>query len=81
MQLGVFVLVFLSATQVPMRGLSGWLHSFARVNPATNILRLGRQGFLGQVTWNDTWPGIVAIAGMGVFLTIFADRGLKKLTP
>lgn len=81
MQLGVFVLVFLSATQVPMNGLSGWLHSFARVNPATNILRLGRQGFLGQVTWNDTWPGIVAIAGMGVFLTIFADRGLKKLTP
>ncbi len=81
MQLGVFVLVFLSATQVPMSGLSGWLHSFARVNPATNILRLGRQGFLGQVTWHDTWPGLLAIVGLGAALTLFADRGLKKLTP
>jgi ABC-2 type transport system permease protein len=79
MQLGVFVLVFLSATQVPMRGLSGWLHSFARINPATNILRLGRQGFLGHVTWQDTWPGLLAIAGMGIVLAIFADRGLKKV--
>jgi ABC-2 type transport system permease protein len=79
MQLGVFVLVFLSATQVPMKGLSGWLHSFARVNPATNILRLGRQGFLGQVTWADTWPGLLAIAGMSLAMALFADRGLKKL--
>lgn len=79
MQLGVFVLVFLSATQVPMRGLSGWLHAFARVNPATNILRLGRQGFLGSVTWHDTWPGLLAIAGLGLFLGVFADRGLKKI--
>ena len=81
MQLGVFVLVFLSATQVPMQGLSGWLHSFARVNPATNVLRLGRQGFLGQVTWHDTWPGLLAILGMGAFLTVFCDRGLNKVTP
>jgi ABC-2 type transport system permease protein len=79
MQLGVFALVFLSATQVPMSGLSGWLHAVARVNPATNILRLGRQGFIGQVTWADTWPGLLAIAGAGVALAIFADRGLKKL--
>ena len=79
MQLGVFVLVFLSATQVPMRGLSGWLHSFARINPATNILRFGRQGFIGNVTWHDTWPGLVAIVGMGIGMAVFADRGLKKL--
>jgi ABC-2 type transport system permease protein len=79
MQLGVFTLVFLSATQVPMRGLSGWLHAVARVNPATNILRLGRQGFIGQVTWADTWPGLLAIAGASFALGVFADRGLKKL--
>lgn len=81
MQVGVFVLVFLSATQVPMAGLSGWLHSFARVNPATNLLRMSRQGFLGPVTWQDTWPGLLAMFGMGAVLLVFADRGLRKLTP
>jgi ABC-2 type transport system permease protein len=81
MQVGVFVLVFLSATQVPMNGLSGWLHTIARVNPATNLLRLSRQGFIGQVTWHDTWPGLLAAAGMGIALLLFADRGLRKLTP
>jgi ABC-2 type transport system permease protein len=79
MQVGVFVLVFLSATQVPMSGLSGWLHSVARVNPATNLLRLARQGFIGHVTWHDTWPGLLAIAGLGRLLFIFAERGLRKL--
>ena len=79
MQVGVFVLVFLSATQVPMRGLSGWLHTIARVNPATNLLRLGRQGFLGHVTWHDTWPGLLSAAGFGVVAWIFAERGLRRL--
>ena len=81
MQVGVFVLVFLSATQVPMRGLSGWLHTIARVNPATNLLRMSRQGFIGHVTWHDTWPGLLALLGMGAALAVFADRGLRKLTP
>lgn len=81
MQVGVFVLVFLSATQVPMQGLSGWLHTVARINPATNILRLGRQGFLQHVTWHDTWPGLLAIAGGLVVMWAFAERGLKKLNP
>lgn len=79
MQVGVFVLVFLSATQVPMQGLSGWLHTIARINPATNILRMGRQGFLGDVTWHDTWPGLLSIAGFAVVAGLFADRGLRKL--
>lgn len=81
MQVGVFVLVFLSATQVPMRGLSGWLHTIARINPATNLLRLSRQGFIGPVTWHDTWPGLLAAGGMALALLLFADRGLKKITP
>lgn len=81
MQVGVFVLVFLSATQVPMDGLSGWLHTIARVNPATNLLHMSRQGFIGQVTWHDTWPGLLAVAGMGSALWLFADRGLRKLVP
>ncbi len=79
MQIGVFVLVFLSATQVPMEGLTGWLKVIARINPATNILRLGRQGFLGSVTWHDTWPGLLSIAGFSVAAGLFSYRGLRKL--
>ena len=81
MQVGVFVLVFLSATQVPMVGLTGWLHTIARINPATNLLRMSRQGFIGPVTWHDTWPGLLAILGLSAGLWVFADRGLRKLTP
>ena len=38
--------------------MQGWLHSVARINPMTNILRLGRQGFVGEITWADIvgWP-------------------------
>jgi ABC-2 type transport system permease protein len=81
MQVGVFVLVFLAPTQVPMAGLSGWLKVVARYNPATNLLRMARQGFVGHVTWHDTWPGLVAMAGMGLVLWVFAERGLSKMTP
>ena len=51
----------------------------ARINPATNMLRFGRQGFLGSVTWHDSWPGLLAIAGFGLVSWVFAERGLRKL--
>ena len=34
-----FSLMFLSIGQVPIRFLDGWLHTAARVNPLTNVLR------------------------------------------
>ena len=81
MQVGIFLAVFLSTAQVPLDVMSGWLHAVARVNPTTNVLAMGRQGFLGPVTWAATWPGLVAIAGMGIFLGLFALRGLRTLRP
>ena len=79
MQMGVFLALFLTSAQAPLSIMTGWLHSVARINPFTNILRLARQGFLGDVTWNDTWGGLVAIAGLSALLLIFAYRGLAKL--
>jgi ABC-2 type transport system permease protein len=79
MQIGVFVLVFLSESQVPARGLSGWLTWVAKVNPATRLLRMGRQGFLGPVTWAETWPGLLAFVGMFAVVFAFAARGLRKV--
>jgi ABC-2 type transport system permease protein len=81
MQVGIFLAVFLSTAQVPLSVMTGWLHSVARINPMTNILALGRQGFIGDVTWDQTWPGLVAIGASAVVLTTFAVRGLRKLTP
>lgn len=81
MQVGVFVTVFLSTANVPIEFLTGWLHTVARFNPMTNVLALSRQGFVGDVTWATTWPGLVALTGGIVALGTFAVRGLRSLTP
>ena len=78
-QVGVFVTLFLSIGQVPLAVMTGWLHALARVNPATNILRLARQGWIGDPTWSRTWPGLVAIAALTVLLGIYALRGFLAL--
>lgn len=72
MQTGVFLSVFLSTAQMPIHLLSGWLHDVARFNPMTNILALAREGFLGEVTWAGTWPGLVSLAGVCAVLLTFA---------
>jgi len=81
MQMGLFVVFFLSTAQMPIHLLTGWLHSVARVNPMTNIFALARQGFLGDVTWSGTWPGLVALAGMLAVTVLFAARSLQKVVP
>lgn len=81
MQMGVFVVVFLSTAQMPLNLLTGWLHAVARLNPMTNVLALARQGFLGEVTWAQTWPGLVSLAGLAAATLFFAARGMQKVTP
>ena len=80
-QAGLFIGFFLSTAQMPMHLLTGWLHTVARFNPMTNILQLGRQGYLGEVAWSTTWPGLVALAGTIAALTFFAYRGMRKVIP
>ena len=81
MQAGVFLSVFTSTAQMPLDLLTGWVHVVARFNPMTNVLALARQGFLGEVTWTTTWPGLVALAiGIGGLL-LFAYRGMLKTIP
>ncbi|MDQ3957691.1 MAG: ABC transporter permease [Actinomycetota bacterium] len=81
MQTGVFLLVFLSTAQMPLDLLTGWLHAVARLNPMTNILALAREGFLGEVTWAGTWPGLVSLAGLAAVTLAFAVRSMQKVTP
>ncbi|MGZ0220893.1 MAG: hypothetical protein ACKVIY_17980, partial [Acidimicrobiales bacterium] len=56
-QVLAFGLMFPSIGQVPLSLMTGWLYDVARVNPATNVIRMARQGFIGDVSWADTWPG------------------------
>jgi ABC-2 type transport system permease protein len=78
-QFAIFFTIFLSTSQVPLSNMAGWLHAVARVNPMTNVLRLARQGLLGDITWNDTWGGLLAIAVMLFVSCWFALSGLKSL--
>lgn len=79
MQLTLLTAIFLTNAQAPLNVMSGWLHAVARINPFTNILRLAREGWLGDVTWNATWGGLVSIVGISALTLVFAYRGLAKL--
>ena len=81
MQTGVFMSIFLSTAQMPLPLLTGWLQEVARYNPITKVLDLGRQGFLGPVSWARTWPGLVALACMSVGMALFAYRQMKRVVP
>ena len=64
MQAGMFVLILTTTAYAPLALLTGWLHTVAKYNPATQIVEAARQGFVGGVTWGDTWPGLLALAGL-----------------
>jgi ABC-2 type transport system permease protein len=78
MQAGMFVLILTTTAYAPLVLLTGWLHTVAKYNPATQIVEAARQGFIGGVTWGDTWPGLLALAGLLVVLSAFALRGMRR---
>jgi ABC-2 type transport system permease protein len=80
LQIGIFFTTFLSTGNVPLADQIGWTRHLARVNPLTNMLELARQGFLGDVAWRTTWPGLVAIAASTAALWVFAVTGIKRRT-
>jgi ABC-2 type transport system permease protein len=80
-QAGIFMAMFLSTGQVPLSVMTGWLHWVAERNPFTYILQMARQGFVGEVTWSHTWPGLVSLAALGLVLGLFTWRGFRRLVP
>lgn len=78
-QVGIFVTMFLSIGQAPLALMEGWLYRVARLNPLTPVLVMARSGFLGQVTWADTWPGLLSIAVGLVGFGIWALTGFRRL--
>ncbi len=78
MQAGVFMAVLFTSAYAPEPLLTGWLKDVAAVNPVTLILDAVRQGFVGGVTWSDTWPGLLALAGLAAVVVALAMRGLSR---
>lgn len=78
MQIVVFASVLFTTAYAPKDLLAGWLEAIASVNPTTYVLEGIRQGFVGEVTWADTWPAFLAVAGLILVLGTFAVRGMRR---
>ena len=71
-QVLMFSTMFLSVGQAPLEAIEGWLYHVAKYNPITHVIRMGRQGFLGEVTWAQTQPGLLSISLLLVGTGIWA---------
>jgi ABC-2 type transport system permease protein len=75
-QMPVFVGLFLAPVYVPLRLLTGWIHSVARFNPATAMLEAARGLLAGSPVKVVLAFGLLA-AGVAV-MAVWARRGLAS---
>jgi ABC-2 type transport system permease protein len=78
MQAAIFSLVLFTTAYAPAALLAGWLRAVAGWNPVTLVLEATRQGFVGGVTWEATWPGLVTVAALVALLGGLALRSLRR---
>jgi ABC transporter DrrB family efflux protein len=79
MQSGMFLVILCTTAYAPLALLQGWLKDVARLNPITQVIEGVRQGFVGGVSWGDTWPALLVLAGLVVLLGALALRELRRL--
>ena len=79
MQMTVFMSVLYTTSYAPQDLLTGWLRHVARWNPVTQLVEAVRQGFVGAVTWHDTWPGLLVLVGLAAVMVALALRGLLRI--
>jgi ABC-type multidrug transport system permease subunit len=77
MQAGIFMAVLFTTSYAPLDLLTGWLHTVATYNPVRFIIEAARQGFVGELAWDTTLKGVVALIGLAVVIVAFALRGLR----
>ena len=71
-------LILTTTAYAPLALLQPWMHSVAEVNPVTNVIEAARQGFVGSVTWAETWPGLVALLALLTVLGAWALREMRR---
>jgi ABC-2 type transport system permease protein len=78
MQAGMLALILTTTAYAPLELLEGWLQDIASVNPMTLVVDAVRQGFVGTIAWEETWPGIVALTGMLAVVAALSLRGMRR---
>lgn len=78
MQAGMLALILATTAYAPLELMQGWLREIAEHNPMTLVVDAARQGFVGGVSWSDTWPGIVALTGMLALTALIALRQMRR---
>lgn len=78
MQAGMMALILTTAAYAPIALLQPWMQSVARINPVTRVVDAARQGFVGGVSWTETWPGIVALLALLAVLGAWALREMRR---
>lgn len=73
-----FIAVLFTTAYAPFTLLTPWLRAIAHLNPVTYVLEGVRQGFVGSVTWADTWPALLASAGLLVLLGGLSVRAMRR---
>jgi ABC-type multidrug transport system permease subunit len=76
MQAGMLALILATTAYAPLELMQGWLRDVAEVNPMTLVVDAVRQGFVGGISWEETWPGILALGGM---LALFGSLSLRAM--
>ena len=77
-QVVTFASILLTTAYAPKNLLQDWLRHVSDFNPVNHVLIGVRQGFLADVTWADTWPALLAVAGLAALLGTLAVRGLSR---
>ena len=78
MQTIMLAAVLCTTAYAPQQLLTGWLATVAEYNPFTQVVDATRQGFVGGVSWDGTWPAILVIAALTVLLGALALRGMRR---
>jgi ABC-2 type transport system permease protein len=75
-QMPVFVILFLAPVYVPLRLLSGWIHSVASLNPATATLEAARGLIAGSPV--KIVLSFALLVGGAALMSAWARRGLAS---
>lgn len=79
MQSSGFMLMQLTAVYAPIALLAPWMQTIARINPFTYVLDGVRQSYIAEITWQDTWPALIAMAGMLLAAGWFAVWRIRRM--